>query len=753
MKRVSNCRRTERFMTVFFVAVCTLFLLIVSVPTGHASDAFPYTLTTDLETTTNPYIITVDTGSSRPLNHKVYGFNTNHTTSSNLYASPNVIEGTGQLRPGILRFPGGTVGNWYQWRTDDFWGWESTAPAFSQSCRIYRDENRKYGWDGYVALIRRYNMEPVIMINILSQTAADAAAWFDYMDSINFPVRYAEFGNENSYGFGDGQRDSNLQTIEDYIRVTKDFSQEIRKNHPNIKLAVNADRWNSTWRDALAEETYYDAVVIHEYQGPGDAVWTSSTVTEYLSGENLVDTNAAFWKDVIGNRPMWITEWNLRIKSREFFRGTGIVGLALASRYMRMLDYDRYEMACLHKDYGNSSYAPYTNTTKWGTFPVLRLIGASTKDCTQVLETTISPCHESGWSFQMSNVQAFREEGKIHFLVLNKLPVAKEVELIVDGNLWTGGGEITWVSYSRLSEKRSVTLDGTLLESDLFQSRPTVPKYSVSHIVINVQGGPITDTTDPTGRITAPATGSTLFGTYDVTADAEDETGGSGVDYVRFHIKYDDTWTELGEDNTAPYAWSWDTTQIADQSGVEISIHIFDKAGNENINGDGNHTDITVQNSGVADTTEPSGRIIAPAAGATISGTYRITAEAEDEAGGSGVDYVRFVAEYNGAWHDLGDDNTAPYTWSWDTTKIANQSGVKIGLHIIDKAGNKNIGGDGSHKDIIIQNDDDADPNNDDLTGLNGGCSCSGGTHATEFFLLFFMIPAVMLLFRRKRNI
>ncbi len=724
MTQSANEKRTDKFMrTIFFIGFCVLFLIGVPVPIGHASDAFPYALGADLETTTNPYRITVDTSSARPLNQKVYGFNTNHTTSSNMYSSANVIEGTGQLRPGILRFPGGTVGNWYQWRTDDFWGYGPTAPSFATRCEVYREQNRIYGWDGYVSLVRRYNMEPIIMVNILSQRPEDAAAWFDYMESIDFPVRYAELGNENMLqGQGSGSI-YNLEEVSEYIRVTKLFAAAIRENHPEIKIGVNVCKRHRDWYDAIAEETYYDAVIDHQYVGYGVAEWNSTAVKTFLGGEKIVSELASEWINTF-NKPIWITEWNQRCWSdaTPFFAGSAAVAIYTASMYMRMLDYpDVIEVACLHKDYGNPDYAPYSDTTKRAMFPVWRLIGAATRDCTQILETTISPCNRTDWDFQMSNVKAFRGDGAVHLLVVNKLPVAKDVEIVIDGNRWTGGGEATWVSFARLSAKPTVSLSGTFLESASFGQTAQVKAYSVTHIVVDDQGIPGTDTVEPTGRIIEPATGATISGIYELTAEAEDESGGSGVDFVRFVALYDGAWHDLGDDNTAPYSWSWDTKEIADQTNVRIGLHIVDKAGNKNIGGDGSHTDITIQNSGSA---------------AVDSDNDGLSDAEEAELGTDPQDAD-------------SDDDGMPDGWELDH-----------GLNPLDGADSA-LDADSDGHTNLEEFLGDTDPNDNTSTpkkvsgGVYGqGCSCSGQTGSANGFALFVLtlFPIAMFLLRRKRR-
>jgi len=85
-------------------------------------------------------------------------------------------------------------------------------------------------------------------------------------------------------------------------------------------------------------------------------------------------------------------------------------------------------------------------------------------------------------------------------------------------------------------------------------------------------------------------------------------------------------------------------------------------------------------NAGTGDTTAPTVSITAPSNGATVSGTYTITASASDNVGVTQVDfYVDSVLK--------GSDTSSPYSYAWATTAYAN------GAHSIyakakDAAGN-----------------------------------------------------------------
>lgn len=74
--------------------------------------------------------------------------------------------------------------------------------------------------------------------------------------------------------------------------------------------------------------------------------------------------------------------------------------------------------------------------------------------------------------------------------------------------------------------------------------------------------------------------GGTTVNICPLVIQAEANDDGAGVDFVEFHAWYDSGWHHLGDDDTSPYSWNWDCSSVSDQ-GVWLTIHVWDRAGNE----------------------------------------------------------------------------------------------------------------------------------------------------------------------------
>ena len=179
---------------------------------------------------------------------------------------------------------------------------------------------------------------------------------------------------------------------------------------------------------------------------------------------------------------------------------------------------------------------------------------------------------------------------------------------------------------------------------------------------------PPPDATPPTVAMTAPAAGATVSGTAVVSVAASDNVGVVKVDLYVDGVYY-------VTDTTSPYSFAWDTTALPN-GAHSLQAVASDAAGN------GASTapiSVTVANT-PPDTTAPTVSISSPTAGATVSGTITVAANAADNVGVKTVDF--FV---DGAFKS--SDTTAPYSFLWNTTTMTGGSHMLVAV-ASDAAGN-----------------------------------------------------------------
>ncbi len=176
------------------------------------------------------------------------------------------------------------------------------------------------------------------------------------------------------------------------------------------------------------------------------------------------------------------------------------------------------------------------------------------------------------------------------------------------------------------------------------------------------------DQTAPAITSISPASGATVMGVVPVLVEASDVGGIARVD---FHTGEGWAHTDL----EAPFQMSWNTRAHPNGSRV-LTVKVSDKAGNVTTLA----TTVTLNN----DFTAPTVSLTAPTAGATLSRTVTLSATASDDVSVTRVEF------YVGGTL-VGTDTSAPYSVTWDSTRVAN------GTHILtakayDAAGNVGTG-------------------------------------------------------------
>ena len=206
---------------------------------------------------------------------------------------------------------------------------------------------------------------------------------------------------------------------------------------------------------------------------------------------------------------------------------------------------------------------------------------------------------------------------------------------------------------------------------DIDNNRTTIPPISVT--VNNLLP---TDVTPPTGALTSPPAGSTVFGNALIQVTAADD---QLVDYIEFYIdgQLNGTIDCNGPSCTGSYEWN-----TLEESEGEHTIQVI------LVDGWNNTTVLTSVNVWVdnidEDSIHPDVVIIEPASGQTVSGDVFIEALATDN---SGIDRVEFFINADLVYIDsIGPD----YNYTWNTNYFPDDQDYiisLIGYDLVDNEG------------------------------------------------------------------
>jgi subtilisin family serine protease len=181
---------------------------------------------------------------------------------------------------------------------------------------------------------------------------------------------------------------------------------------------------------------------------------------------------------------------------------------------------------------------------------------------------------------------------------------------------------------------------------------------------------PVTVTVDvdsvaPQAAVTAPAGGSTISAPIAVEADASDDRGVTRVELYLDSVL-------LATDTAVPYSFAWDPGTVADGAHT-LLVKAYDAAANV---GTSPAVPVTVA-------VPPAVSLTSPAAGATISNTATLVAQATDNGG------VALVEFYAGATL-IGTDSSAPWMLTWNALAVPDGP-YALTARAVDGAGNAGL--------------------------------------------------------------
>ena len=244
----------------------------------------------------------------------------------------DVLDLLRQLRPGVLRWPGGNFVSHYHWA-------DGIGPASERPRRPElawgNEESNQFGTDEFLAYCAELGTEPVICLNMGTGTLEEALAWIEYCNGSGdtyWANRRRENGHEQPYGvrywglgnemYGDWQ--VGALTADEYVREATRWARAIRMLDPQAELVACGktgwEDWDATVIEGLA--ALVDYYSIHLYTGSDD-YWTN--VLQPLQAERAIRTAGALidraaHNQGIAKRPgIAYDEWNVWFRTHDGF--------------------------------------------------------------------------------------------------------------------------------------------------------------------------------------------------------------------------------------------------------------------------------------------------------------------------------------------------------------------------------------------------------------------------------------------------
>ena len=443
----------------------------------------------------------INTRNPQPLPQALYGFNTNMISGDYGYLDPEFVELTKVLAPKTLRFPGGTVGNFYHWEHGGFFKDEMTStlnPKLNQRnkgnyAKLQKRRQGKILFDDFMQLCDMLDITPVVVVNLWTGSPEESAAWVRYAKNKGYQIKHWELGNEyylphylNKY-----------PTVETYITEAKKHAAAMKAINPDIKVSVCAtpiafhkEGWlvktqQRKWDEGLAADTsFFDAYTVHVYAYKAVRKKKIEEMRGYLIGwiQFAVAEALDYYEKLFPNKEMWITEWNIANPANRV-ANTQLHAMYVGDFFLKMLKMPNVTQANFHVitgpgkgfpvfspitpvtpgtfwKYGGEPESDYGNTIRRAVYPTFQLIGEAFEraDTQFTLSIQNQPILMGAIEYTgrpMPGIQAQVIGDKVakHLVVLisNRTGRQHTPRLFIDGKHYKGSVTYRYVANERLN--------------------------------------------------------------------------------------------------------------------------------------------------------------------------------------------------------------------------------------------------------------------------------------------------------------
>ena len=342
-----------RYGTTGFHRVCFLRLAVV----GYFTIFGFATLKLGIAQTPNDVPLEVVLGDGEPMPSRLYLFNADMATEIAFrgvgYDSPQFEDTLKQLRPQGLRFPGGTLANNYQWRKDGFSSADNDKTGWAaEHIRLFQKIGLPYDLPGFARVVNRNRQIPIWVLNVYEQTPVTVAAFFQRLDELNLDVAAIELANEP---YWDGR---SFNDVQKYVELARPLAIAIRQLRPEIELGAcfaplgKPANYEVIWNAPLAKQTWYDAVIYHDYYG-GQGIELEEgnqlSLDSMLHPESMILDPIVAFEKLVPNKKIWFTEWNVGVEGLQQWKNTGAELQYIAAIFSCLIENrDRISIACFH---------------------------------------------------------------------------------------------------------------------------------------------------------------------------------------------------------------------------------------------------------------------------------------------------------------------------------------------------------------------------------------------------------------------
>lgn len=465
----------KKYIIVFLIAFIFLVGLII----------LPKQFNYDIQNSSYEVLsIEVDLEKGVPLRKELYGFNTNMMSGDYGYLDDDFVALTKALKPKTLRFPGGTVGNFYHWNLSGFRRSEMSSTLSTQLNRrnkgnfekLQKRRNGTISFDDFMSLCQDLDITPIVVVNLWTGNPEESASWVRYTIEKGYEVKYWELGNEYYLP----HYVKKYRTAEIYMNEAKKHALAMKEVNPEIKVSVCStpvafhkegfliNRVQRKWDNELANYStptsadWFDAFSVHVYAYKAVKDIEINTMRGYLLSwihyqfEEAMD----YYQELFPDKEMWVTEWNIANPANRV-ANTQLHAMYVGDFFLKLLSIEKITHSNFHVLVGPgkgfpvfSRITPISKNTFWkyggeptsdfgdtirrtvySSFQLIgeAMLGSDTQFRTEILSQPFldGQLEYSGRRIPGTQVQAIGNNHKVFIMVSNRTATEIRPELII----------------------------------------------------------------------------------------------------------------------------------------------------------------------------------------------------------------------------------------------------------------------------------------------------------------------------------
>ncbi len=301
-------------------------------------------------------------GPPRGLSPQFFGYNIDTSGVLENWSSSQWLGGLKKLSPGTLRYPGGTLANFWNWRT----GWFFASTPHGVYGTLPEQTGYHFTLKDFRAGIHATGATPIFVLNMETATLGSQVAELHEAQRLGMAVRFVELGNE--FYLPKKMYRKAFPSAADYADRAEQWSLTLHRDFPDVQIAVAGSPiasgpvrretdWNSqvtrviTGNRALSLHLYWNPQTV---SGARKDPWSTQVVSQVLQLPFYAWTYevARVVNRLPADLPLWITEFNMmdRLPSGQWgpYQGTWTNGLFAGVMALLFLSDSRVSLIDYH---------------------------------------------------------------------------------------------------------------------------------------------------------------------------------------------------------------------------------------------------------------------------------------------------------------------------------------------------------------------------------------------------------------------